>query len=103
LAAVYRLESPKENHHWNEPMSAADEPVIAHRKPYLLDLAPGEYFWCACGRSLTQPFCDGSHKGTSFTPIKFTVTPRTGTLWLCGCKHSKTKPHCDGAHNKLGR
>lgn len=82
-------------------MSDADEPVIAHRKPYLLDLAPGEYSWCACGRSLTQPFCDGSHKGTSFTPIKITVTPRTGTLWLCGCKHSKTKPHCDGAHNKL--
>lgn len=84
-------------------MSDADEPVIAHPKPYLLDLAPGEYLWCACGRSLTQPFCDGSHAGTRFAPIKITVTPRTGTLWLCGCKHSKTKPHCDGAHNKLGR
>lgn len=82
-------------------MSDAECPVIAHRKPYMLDLPPGEYLWCACGRSLTQPFCDGSHKGTSFAPIKFTVTPRTGTLWLCGCKHAKTKPHCDGAHNKL--
>ena len=78
-------------------------PVIAQRKPYMLDLAPGEYRWCACGRSRSQPFCDGSHQGTAFTPINFTVTLRSGTLWLCGCKHARTKPFCDGAHNKLGR
>ena len=84
-------------------MSDTEKPVIAQCKPYLMDLAPGEYLWCACGRSLTQPFCDGSHKGSSFAPIKLTVTPRTGTLWLCGCKYSKRKPHCDGAHNKLAR
>ncbi|PTU31477.1 cytochrome C551 [Stenotrophobium rhamnosiphilum] len=84
-------------------MSDAEKPVIAACKPFMMDLAPGEYFWCSCGRSLTQPFCDGSHKDTSFKPIKVTVTPRTGTLWLCGCKYAKTKPHCDGTHNKLPR
>ena len=78
-------------------------PVIAQPKPYMRDLAPGDYFWCACGRSRAQPFCDNSHQGTGLAPIKFTVTPRSGTLWLCGCKHAKTKPYCDGTHNKLGR
>lgn len=80
---------------------STEKPVIAQRAPYTADLAPGDYWWCACGQSRNQPFCDGSHKTTSFTPVKFTVTAKTGTLWLCGCKHSKTKPYCDGSHNKL--
>jgi CDGSH-type Zn-finger protein len=84
-------------------MSEAKKPVIAQRKPCMLDLAPGDYWWCACGRSTHQPFCDGSHKGSTFTPMKFTVTARSGTLWLCGCKHARTRPFCDGTHNKLAR
>lgn len=84
-------------------MSEDPVPEIPLRKPVMLDLAPGEYWWCACGRSKTQPFCDGSHRGGPFTPVRITVTAKTGTLWLCGCKHSRRKPHCDGAHNKLPR
>ena len=76
-------------------------PRIAQRGPYLQDLPPGDYWWCACGQSKNQPFCDGSHKGGPHAPVKFTVMPRTGTLWMCGCKHSRNKPYCDGAHNKL--
>lgn len=82
-------------------MTDPAKPFVAQRKPYMLDLAPGDYWWCACGLSKKQPFCDGSHKGGPFTPSKFTVTEKTGTLWLCGCKQSKTKPFCDGTHNKL--
>lgn len=77
------------------------EPVIAQHMPYALDLEPGDYWWCACGRSQKQPFCDGTHKGSGFSPIKFTVPPGSRRLWLCGCKHSATKPMCDGTHNKL--
>lgn len=84
-------------------MSDQPLPEIAARKPVMLDLAPGEYLWCACGKSKNQPFCDGSHAGGPFTPVKLVVTPRTGTLWLCTCKRSKHMPHCDGAHNKLPR
>ena len=82
-------------------MSAPLKPESPQCKPYMRDLPPGDYFWCACGRSKNQPFCDGSHQGGPFAPIKFSVTPKTGTLWLCGCKHAKTRPHCDGTHNKL--
>lgn len=79
------------------------EPVIAQRAPYMAELMPGDYWWCACGRSKNQPFCDGSHKGSEFQPVKFTVRAgsKPQTVWLCGCKHSKTKPFCDGTHNKL--
>lgn len=68
-----------------------------------MDLEPGDYWWCACGLSQKQPFCDGSHKGGPHTPVKLSVNRRTGTLWLCGCKMAKTKPHCDGTHNKMTR
>lgn len=73
------------------------------RGPYLVELPAGEYLWCACGRSRSQPFCDGSHRGTAFTPVKFSVQPRRGTetLWLCGCKRSGKRPFCDGTHNRL--
>ena len=82
-------------------MNDPADPVIAQRGPYMQELAPGDYWWCACGKSRTQPYCDGSHKGGPFTPVKFTVTARSGTLWMCGCKNSKRKPFCDGSHNKL--
>ncbi|HSG11610.1 MAG TPA: CDGSH iron-sulfur domain-containing protein [Gammaproteobacteria bacterium] len=76
------------------------EPEIAQKTPYELELEPSTYYWCACGRSKNQPFCDGSHKDTAFEPVKFEIT-ETRKVWLCGCKHSSDKPFCDGAHNKL--
>lgn len=76
------------------------DPIVAQRGSYAIELAAGEHWWCACGRSKTQPFCDGSHKGTGITPMKFTVD-KTEKLWLCGCKASGNKPFCDGTHNKL--
>ena len=82
-------------------MNPLPQPHSPQRSPYMADLAPGDYWWCACGQSKQQPFCDGSHKGGAFTPVKFTVTAKSGTLWMCGCKHSKSKPFCDGTHNKL--
>jgi len=83
----------------------SDAPLVAQRGPYLAELAPGEYSWCACGRSRTQPFCDGSHQGTGLAPLKFTIQPRKHpeTVWLCGCKRSRHMPFCDGTHNKLPR
>jgi CDGSH-type Zn-finger protein len=76
------------------------EPVIAQKHPHNLDLEPGKYWWCACGRSANQPFCDGSHKGTEFTPVEFAVE-EAKKVWLCGCKHTKNQPFCDGTHKSL--
>lgn len=71
------------------------------KQPIVVALEKGrEYEWCACGRSATQPFCDGSHLGTGVQPIKFTVK-RDERAWLCVCKASKHAPFCDGSHNKL--
>ncbi len=75
-------------------------PVSPQKAPYGLDLDPGTYYWCACGRSRNQPFCDGSHQGTGFAPVQFTVDERK-ELWLCGCKHTGTAPYCDGTHKNL--
>ena len=58
------------------------------------------YWWCACGLSKNQPFCDGSHKGGPFTPVKFTVA-KAEKLALCGCKRTHTPPFCDGTHKSL--
>ncbi len=76
------------------------EPKIAQKSPYVLDLKPGTYWWCACGLSKTQPFCDGSHKGSGIEPVKFELT-QAEKLALCGCKHSAQKPRCDGTHKKF--
>lgn len=76
------------------------EPGIPQKFPYNLELDAGDYWWCSCGRSATQPFCDGSHKGSDFEPVTFTVTEK-GKFSLCGCKHTANKPFCDGSHNKL--
>jgi CDGSH-type Zn-finger protein/mannose-6-phosphate isomerase-like protein (cupin superfamily) len=77
-------------------------PVVARPKPCLVNLKTGRtYFWCSCGRSANQPFCDGSHKGTGFEPLKFTATPENTEVLLCGCKHTGTPPYCDGAHTNL--
>jgi CDGSH-type Zn-finger protein len=67
-------------------------------------LKEGEtYYWCACGLSKNQPFCDGSHKGTEFVPKEFAHSKPTGDEFLCGCKHNKdeSKPNCDGSHKNI--
>ena len=77
------------------------EPVIAQTGPFAVDVEAGKaYWWCACGRSKSQPFCDGSHQGSEFTPQPFTVDEKK-TVYLCGCKNTKTRPFCDGTHNTL--
>ena len=76
-------------------------PNIAQKSPYAVDVEAGrDYFWCACGRSANQPFCDGSHKVTAFTPVKYTAE-KTGKVFFCGCKRSSNAPVCDGTHNTL--
>lgn len=78
------------------------QPRIAARSPIAVELEAGkEYYWCACGRSRNQPFCDGSHAGTDFTPLAFTAK-EDGEAWLCRCKHSGNPPYCDGSHARLG-
>jgi len=77
-----------------------DKPVIAKKAPIMMTLEPGTYFWCACGKSKNQPFCDGSHKETSITPVSFKVEEKK-EVWLCQCKHSSNKPYCDGTHRSL--
>jgi len=76
------------------------EPVIAQKTPIQVELEPGEYWWCACGRSQTQPFCDGAHAGTGIEPVRFEMQEK-GSVYLCGCKLTATPPYCDGAHSLL--
>jgi CDGSH iron-sulfur domain-containing protein 3 len=74
---------------------------IAQKAPYPVDLEAGKtYYWCACGKSATQPFCDGSHKTTALKPVPYTPG-ESATAYLCGCKHSQRQPLCDGTHAKL--
>jgi CDGSH-type Zn-finger protein len=76
------------------------EPVIAQKSPFVQTVKPGSYYWCMCGRSKSQPFCDGSHKGTTFSPMKVDIAGEKKVAW-CGCKHSKNAPFCDGSHSKI--
>ena len=77
------------------------KPIVADSKPVPVNLEKGnEYHWCACGRSQSQPFCDGSHRGTDFTPVGFKAE-EAGEAWLCMCKHTGNPPYCDGTHAKL--
>jgi len=76
-------------------------PVIAQKGPFAVEVREGKtYWWCACGRSQRQPFCDSSHKGSEFSPIEYKADA-TKTVYFCGCKHSGTKPICDSTHKRL--
>ncbi len=77
-----------------------EKPIQAAKVPKLVTLEPGIYFWCACGRSKNQPFCDSSHKGTGLFSLSFKIDERKDA-WLCMCKQSKNKPFCDGTHKIL--
>lgn len=78
-----------------------ETPKIAQKAPYPTEVEAGKtYFWCACGRSTNQPFCDGSHKGTGLAPIKHTAE-KDGKVFFCGCKQSAKAPLCDGSHKTL--
>jgi CDGSH-type Zn-finger protein len=78
-----------------------DTPHIAQKEPFAVEVTEGKtYFWCACGKSAKQPFCDGSHKGSSFEPVKYTAE-KDKKVFFCGCKHSAKAPLCDGSHSKL--
>ena len=77
------------------------EPTIAQKAPYPVEVKEGKtYFWCACGKSPKQPFCDGSHKGTEFTPMKWECD-KDGRKFFCGCKMTEGEPFCDGSHKDL--
>ena len=76
------------------------DPLSPQKSPYVEQTEPGTYWWCACGKSGDQPFCDGAHKGTAFTPLQHEVAEAATLAW-CGCKHTKTPPFCDGSHRAL--
>lgn len=77
------------------------KPEIASKTPCAVEVEKGkEYWWCSCGRSKAQPFCDGSHKGTDFVPVKYTAG-ESQQVWFCACKQTGNAPLCDGAHKSL--
>ena len=81
--------------------SSMTTPNIAAREPIAVQVKAGEtYWWCACGRSKSQPFCDGSHKGSGFTPVEYKPAADE-EAWFCACKRSGKKPMCDGTHKTL--
>ncbi len=77
------------------------DPEIADKKPAVIELERGAHYWCACGRSKNQPFCDGSHEGTEFHPYEIIVTEEKRRVALCQCKRTAKAPLCDGTHAKL--
>jgi len=76
------------------------EGKIAQKKPYVVEVEPGKYAWCACGLSSNQPYCDGSHRETDITPTIVEIAEKKTIAW-CGCKQTKNKPFCDGTHSSL--
>ncbi|MCK5362655.1 MAG: CDGSH iron-sulfur domain-containing protein [Gammaproteobacteria bacterium] len=76
------------------------EPKIADTKPVVLELAAGTYWYCTCGGSTNQPFCDGAHKGSEFEPEKVELGD-AGKMAFCQCKRSGNQPQCDGSHRNL--
>jgi len=77
------------------------DPVVASKAPMPVDVEAGkDYFWCSCGKSKRQPYCDGSHVGSTFAPMKWTAS-ETKRVFFCCCKQTADQPLCDGSHNKL--
>ncbi len=74
--------------------------VIAQRTPYVMEVEAGTYYWCACGLSKSQPYCDGSHSGTGIEPVEVEISEKKRLAW-CGCKKTGNEPFCDGTHAKL--
>jgi len=75
-------------------------PDIPARNPWVGELEAGQYTWCACGKSSNQPYCDGSHAGSEFSPMRFEIDEKKRVA-LCQCKHTKNPPFCDGSHSAL--
>jgi CDGSH-type Zn-finger protein len=73
---------------------------MSNKHPIMLDLEPGTYYWCSCGKTNNQPFCDGSHEGTSFLPVEFTITEKK-QFALCNCQRTRDAPYCDGSHKNI--
>lgn len=74
--------------------------IRASETPFATAVEAGkDYFWCACGKSATQPLCDGSHRGSEFTPVKYSAK-ESKTVYFCGCKTTGSAPLCDGSHSK---
>jgi len=77
------------------------DPVIAQKSPFAVEVEEGKsYYWCACGKSAKQPFCDGSHQDTEFLPLKY-AAEESKKVFFCGCKNSAASPLCDGSHQSL--
>ena len=77
-----------------------DAPIVVQKHSLKMEMEKGTFFWCACGRSQNQPFCDGAHKGTVFRPVKVVIDVPRRVSW-CMCHHSKKGPFCDNAHREL--
>jgi CDGSH-type Zn-finger protein len=77
-----------------------NQPVIFDKKPIVMELEPGTYYWCSCGKSGNQPFCNGAHQGSGLAPVAFEITEKQKVA-LCLCKHTGNAPFCDGGHTKL--
>jgi len=77
-----------------------DDRPIPQRMPFVGTAEPGDYRWCACGRSQNQPYCDGSHKNSNYLPMRVKIEAERKVAW-CGCKRTGTPPFCDGTHSKL--
>jgi len=77
-----------------------DKPIIVQKHSLKMDMEPGTYFWCSCGRSKNQPFCDGSHRSTTFRPVKVVLDEPQRVKW-CMCRYSKRGPFCDNSHREL--
>ena len=78
-----------------------NEPHVCQKSPLVEEMEPGTYWWCSCGYSTTQPFCNGMHKDKGFKPVKVVITEKKRVAW-CMCKHTASPPFCDGSHAKLG-
>ncbi len=78
----------------------SEKPTIAARTPVVLELEPGTYWWCRCGKSANQPFCDGAHAGSGFEPMEVEISEKKRYA-MCACKYTENSPMCDGTHARL--